>query len=185
MLKIQELDEIQKRLLREVADLHRVPEGAYNIRSNSQSAGRASTENIEIIPKEAGSGLDIRIKARLQADNAALADVDVKVLVTTDATAVVSGKLQVWVTEDGIVAEQDDMGQHIADYVHDHVLRDALNGDWGEDISLTGGYGDTRELHYTLQLKPAWNPDNLAIVAFVYNDNEVLQAARATLKTNK
>ncbi len=39
-----ELDEIQKRLLREVADLHKVPEGAFNIRSNSQSAGRASTE---------------------------------------------------------------------------------------------------------------------------------------------
>ena len=34
-----QLDEIQKRLLREVADLHEVPEGAYNIRSNSQSAG--------------------------------------------------------------------------------------------------------------------------------------------------
>ena len=31
-----QLDEIQKRLLREVADLHEVPEGAYNIRSNSQ-----------------------------------------------------------------------------------------------------------------------------------------------------
>ena len=28
------LDEIQKRLLKEVADLHKVPEGAYNIRSN-------------------------------------------------------------------------------------------------------------------------------------------------------
>ena len=56
------LDEIQKRLLREVADLHTVPEGAYNIRSNSQSAGRQSTANIEIIPKTDVSGLDIRIK---------------------------------------------------------------------------------------------------------------------------
>ncbi len=56
------LDEIQKRLLAEVADLHAVPEGAYNIRSNSQSAGRQSTANIEIIPKEEVSGLDIRIK---------------------------------------------------------------------------------------------------------------------------
>ena len=43
------LDEIQKRLLREVADLHEVPEGAYNIRSNSASAGRQSTANIEIV----------------------------------------------------------------------------------------------------------------------------------------
>ena len=56
------LDEIQRRLLMEVADLHQVPEGAYNIRSNGESAGRVSTANIEIIPKENGSGLDIRIK---------------------------------------------------------------------------------------------------------------------------
>ena len=58
-----QLDEIQKRLLREVADLHEVPEGAYNIRSNSQSAGRRSTTNIEIVSKEDVSGLEVRIKA--------------------------------------------------------------------------------------------------------------------------
>ena len=56
------LDEIQKRLLREVADLHEVPEGAYNIRSNGQSVGRSSSANIDIIPKENASGLDIRIR---------------------------------------------------------------------------------------------------------------------------
>ena len=56
------LDEIQKRLLKEVADLHKVPEGAYNIRSNGTSAGRVSTENIEITPREDGQGLTIRIK---------------------------------------------------------------------------------------------------------------------------
>ena len=57
------LGAIEKRLLLEVADLHKVPEGAYNIRSNSASAGRRSTENIEITPKTDVSGLDIRIKA--------------------------------------------------------------------------------------------------------------------------
>ena len=56
------LDEIQKRLLREVADLHQVPEGAYNIRSNSASAGRRSTANIEIVSKTDVSGLEIHIK---------------------------------------------------------------------------------------------------------------------------
>ena len=56
------MDDIQKRLLSEVADLHSVPEGAYNIRSNSESVGRASTENIEIIPRDDGAGLTIRIK---------------------------------------------------------------------------------------------------------------------------
>ncbi|MBO4925678.1 MAG: SufD family Fe-S cluster assembly protein [Clostridia bacterium] len=56
------LDEIQQRLLREVADLHTVPEGAYNIRANGQSVGRQSTANIEITPKEGVSGLEIRIR---------------------------------------------------------------------------------------------------------------------------
>ena len=56
------MDEIQKRILAEVADLHEVPEGAYNIRSNGESAGRRSTANIEITTKENKSGIDIRIK---------------------------------------------------------------------------------------------------------------------------
>ena len=55
-------DEIQKRLLMEVADLHKMPEGAYNIRSDSKSVARASTANIEITSKEDVSGMDIRIK---------------------------------------------------------------------------------------------------------------------------
>ena len=62
MLKFQKMDEIQKRILREVAGLHEIPEGAYNIRANGQSAGRRSSGNIIITPKENGSGLDIEIK---------------------------------------------------------------------------------------------------------------------------
>ena len=56
------MDESQKRLLREIADLHEVPEGAYNIRSNSQSIGRRSSANIEIVSKTDVSGMDIHIK---------------------------------------------------------------------------------------------------------------------------
>ena len=56
------IDEIQKRLLREVADLHDVPEGAYNIRANGQMAGRHTTANIEITTKKDVNGIDIRIK---------------------------------------------------------------------------------------------------------------------------
>ena len=57
------MDTIQKRILEEVADLHTVPEGAYNIRANGESAGRRSTANIEITSKPEGAGIDIRIKA--------------------------------------------------------------------------------------------------------------------------
>ena len=56
------MDAIQMQLLQEVAGLHDIPEGAYNIRANGQAAGRQSTANIEITPKENGSGIDIRIK---------------------------------------------------------------------------------------------------------------------------
>lgn len=56
------MDEIQMRLLQEIADLHEVPEGAYNIRANSALAGRNSTANIEIVTKEDGSGIDVHIK---------------------------------------------------------------------------------------------------------------------------
>ena len=55
------LDAIQKRLISEIADLHSVPAGAYNFRANSQLAGRNTTANIDIISKENGSGIDIRI----------------------------------------------------------------------------------------------------------------------------
>lgn len=56
------MDQIQKRILEEVADLHTVPEGAYNIRANGASAGRNTTVNIDIVSKIDVSGIDIRIK---------------------------------------------------------------------------------------------------------------------------
>ena len=56
------LDSVSDRLLEEVADLHKVPVGAYNIRSNGKAVARNSTANIDIIPKENGSGIDIKIK---------------------------------------------------------------------------------------------------------------------------
>ena len=56
------LDAIQKRLIEEIADLHSVPEGAYNFRANSRLAGRNTTANIDIVSKENGSGIDIHIR---------------------------------------------------------------------------------------------------------------------------
>lgn len=56
------IDQIQKTLLEEVADLHGVPAGAYNIRANGMMAGRQTTANIDIITKDDKSGIDIKIK---------------------------------------------------------------------------------------------------------------------------
>ena len=57
------IDEIQKNLLREIADLHGIPTGAYNIRANGDSAGRVTTNNIDIVTKQDKQGIDIYIKA--------------------------------------------------------------------------------------------------------------------------
>lgn len=55
-------DEIQARLLEEVADLHGVPEGAYNIRTDGETTGRGTTANIDIVTKTDCAGIEIRIK---------------------------------------------------------------------------------------------------------------------------
>ena len=56
------MDAIQKELLAQIADLHEVPQGAYNLRVNSKGAGRNTTENIDIVTKKDTDGIDIIIK---------------------------------------------------------------------------------------------------------------------------
>ena len=95
----------------------------------------------------------------------------------------VSGKLQVWLLEDSITAMQLMPGNVVnTSYVHNHVLRATANGTWGEEVSVSG-LADTREFHYTADLSSAWKPEHLAVVAFVYNSDEVLQVAKAKVKT--
>ncbi len=57
------MDNIQKNLLREVADLHDVPQGAYSIRVNGNLRGKNSSENIEIVSKTDKPGIDIYVKS--------------------------------------------------------------------------------------------------------------------------
>ena len=56
------LDKIQRDLLAEIADLHGVPEGAYNIRSDGKLEGRNTTANIDIVTKSDKPGIDIYVK---------------------------------------------------------------------------------------------------------------------------
>ncbi|MDD4849383.1 MAG: SufD family Fe-S cluster assembly protein [Gemmiger sp.] len=56
------MDAIEKKLLKEVADLDALPVGAYNIRANGQPGGRHTTANIDITTKADKPGIDIHIK---------------------------------------------------------------------------------------------------------------------------
>ena len=55
------MDSIEKNLLAQVAELHEVPEGAYNIRLNGEKAARNTTANIDIESRDDG-GINIIIK---------------------------------------------------------------------------------------------------------------------------
>ena len=55
------MDTISKNLLAEIADIHGVPEGAYNIRANGKLQSRNTTANIDIVTKMDKPGIDIII----------------------------------------------------------------------------------------------------------------------------
>lgn len=57
----KKMTQIDIDLLKEIADLHGVPEGAYNIRKNGESLDRKCTENIQIISQEDQDGILIEI----------------------------------------------------------------------------------------------------------------------------
>lgn len=56
------MDAIQKNLLEQIAGLHEMPEGAYNIRANGSSVSRSTTAHIDIVTKTDKQGIDIIIK---------------------------------------------------------------------------------------------------------------------------
>ena len=59
---MKKLSTIELNMLKAIADLHKIPEGAYNIRADGESAGRNSTEHIEIVSKQDKQGIDIIVK---------------------------------------------------------------------------------------------------------------------------
>ena len=86
-------------------------------------------------------------------------------------------KLQLWLVEDSIVAPQMFPNNKVdQEYVHNHVFRAAINGEWGTELTLSTKNVHKEKTAYTLPedvvAKNAW------IVGFFYNDSGVLQAVR-------
>lgn len=113
------------------------------------------------------------------------ADRTVSINVSAKCNAGVSGKLQLWVIEDGVKAFQmlPDGGGTDLNYTHNHVLRAAANGTWGEDFSIA--QGEEKTVKCTTTLDAAWNADNVSIVAFVYDGSGVQQVTIAPAKGNQ
>jgi hypothetical protein len=66
------------------------------------------------------------------------------------------------------------------DYVHNHVFRTAVNGTWGDAITIGAGATLTQTFHQTIDSQ--WDTTKLSVVAFVYNDKGVEQAIKVNIK---
>ena len=104
------------------------------------------------------------------------------------STLVVSGsysnknvRLQLWLLESGIVAFQSTQSGIEQNYVNNHVLRMAINGNQGEVITLGE---DNVVKNHTLSFEgTSYIPDNCSVVAIVSdpNSNEVINCVEVEL----
>lgn len=129
-------------------------------------------------------GTIISEKANLSVKIANAYDAATRTLTTTvgadGVNGTVNGKLQVWIVEDDVKALQMmPDGKSNKEYIHNHVFRAAVNGTWGEDVTVKEGETTTKQYQY--KLPETWNADNIAVVAFVYNDGGVENVAKKHL----
>ncbi|MFL5765094.1 MAG: Omp28 family outer membrane lipoprotein [Bacteroidia bacterium] len=104
--------------------------------------------------------------------------------------------LVVMMMQDSIIADQLVLGVYTNPYVHQHVLRDNLNGTWGENVgtagSIVAGNISTKSYSYTLPAAypgsgsgtTACNENQCYVIAFIYNDvtKEVIQVQEQKIK---
>ncbi len=126
---------------------------------------------------------------QLSIDNAATSfnwadsTLTVKVDVENQGESLVTGKLQVWLTESDIVAPQYQTdGKIDMNYTHKHVFRHSVNDFDGEEITLGVASAESKTYTYTfpgvanIKNKTTWQPANMHYVVIFYNEqNGVMQ----------
>ena len=87
-----------------------------------------------------------------------------------------------WLVEDSITAMQlMPDGSVNYNYTHNHVLRAAVNGEWGSTVSIPANNSEESTFSYRLDDNNV--ADNCYFVAFVYDDSGVKQVAKARVIT--
>lgn len=106
---------------------------------------------------------------------------EVAIKVTAEGLEDVKGKLQLWIVEDGIICTQFMAdGKPKPDYEQNHVLRAAVNGEWGTDFLVNADKTITQS--FTMAIDKGWNAEKVSVVAFVYNDGGVQQVTKKHIK---
>jgi hypothetical protein len=122
------------------------------------------------------SSLNLALSLNYNADNR---EVEV-VSNITGLKAFSNVKLLLWVIENNIIDWQKMLdNSRNPDYVHNHVLRAAINGTWGEAFLME----EKKEIKNSYLINEKWKPEDISIVGFVYDasSNEVLDVAEVSL----
>lgn len=117
------LNALDKKLLEEVADLHEIPMGAYNIRKNGEGAGRNTTANIDIITKKDKPGIDVLVKAGTKNES-----VHIPVILSKNLDDMVYNTFDIGEDSDVLVVagcgiHNDGTAKSQHDGIHDFIVR--------------------------------------------------------------
>lgn len=133
--------------------------------------------NTGLWPKMVRDALSLPTTLEIETE-ATMADGVITVVTTMTGSA--EGNLNLWLTENDIVAEQNDGGKYIADYEHNHVFRAWMNGENGESVSVHTA--EPTVVTTTFTPRANWVPAHLHVVAFVANASGVLNVTQTDVK---
>lgn len=119
--------------------------------------------------------LQMELEAQLNSDGS-----KIEVFTTLVSSENLSGSLQLWVVENGIIGFQIYGRDRLYDYEHNNVFRACVNGVWGQELPLSKGVVEYESNE--IAVDPEWNLDNIRIVGFYYNNSGVIQVERCSLK---
>lgn len=89
--------------------------------------------------------------------------------------------MTIYLVEDSIYDWQLDGSENIENYLHRHVLRDNVNGTWGQSVFPNGEPNQQNTLNFEYTLDAAWVDHNCELVAYIYHGDtrEVVQVDKA------
>lgn len=94
-------------------------------------------------------------------------DIDYTITLTNDIDTQLS--VMALIMENDIIGYQTNLsGQLMSDYVHNHVLRASLNGDWGQQLPANLANGDVIDGSASIKVDEKWVAENCQVVVFVF-----------------
>jgi len=195
---VKVLNALDKLMLEKVADLHEIPQGAFNIRKNGAGVQRNTTENIDIITKADKSGIDVIIKPHTKGES-----VHIPVIVTEEnINDVVYNTFEVGEYSDVLIVRVGRseymalMGKVGVDVILSPrlltagvILRQVRQGEVVSVSLLEGAKAEAMEIVISAKssiigrkLKDAKIPDNILIGALVRGDDLIIPDGNTMLQ---